>query len=50
MRLSTIEKSSSSGEVKTKISVTRILALFGLVLAVGFSVAVNEFEAEKLTG
>ena len=57
MGLPTVENSSFNGEVKMKTSV--ILALFGFVLAVGFSVAVtenelveitDEFEAGKLRG
>ena len=57
MGLPTVEDSSSDGEDKMKTSV--ILALFGFVLAVGFSVALtenelaeiaDEFEAEKLRG
>ena len=57
MGLPTVEDSSSDGEDKMKTSV--ILALFGFVLAVGFSVALTEnelaeiadkFEAEKLRG
>ena len=57
MGLPTVENSSSNVEDKMKTSV--ILALFGFVLAVGFSVAVtenelaeitNEFEGGKLRG
>ena len=57
MGLPTVENSSSNVEDKMKTSV--ILALFGFVLAVGFSVAVtenelaeiaDEYEAEKLRG
>ena len=55
MRLLKVENLSSNREDKMKISV--ILALFGFVLTVGFSVAVtenelneiaDEFEPEKL--
>ena len=55
--LPTVENSSSNGEGRMKTSV--ILALFGFVLAVGFSVALtenelaetaDEYEAEKLRG
>ncbi|RMX39665.1 hypothetical protein pdam_00024919 [Pocillopora damicornis] len=42
-----LENSSSNGEVKMKTSV--ILALFGFVLPVGFSVAVTENELAEIT-
>ena len=47
MGLPTVENSSSNVEDKMKTSV--ILALFGFVLAVGFSVAVTENELAEIT-
>ena len=48
MGLPTVEDSSSDGEDKMKTSV--ILALFGFVLAVGFSVALTENELAEIAG